>query len=146
MPAIQIRVEGLKELQNDLRRVDSLWGKEMGQVNKSIGTQVVGWSDRERSQMASRYPSYRSDIVKVKGSANQRRVEVTVRPGSAEVGTARHPVFGTWKDQGTFVKRVWPEPNKQGWLVRPTLGDKRHQIEDEYVDALTGLIRRVLGG
>lgn len=146
MPKLGIRFEGLDELRQGLRRVDGMWGKELGQVNKSIGTQVVRWSEDRQSQMSSQYPSYRSGVVSVKASANQRRVEVNVRPGSAESGTARHPVFGRWMDQSLFSRRVWPDKSQEGWLVNPTLVEHEDRIGEEYLEAVTGLIRKVIGG
>ena len=140
-----IRVEGLDDLRKDLKTFDDQLAKEMGKVNKEIGPRIVGWSESRRSQMAVRFPSYASDVVTVKASADQRQVEIDIRPQTAERGTDRHPVFGTWADQSGFARKVWPEPNREGWLVRPTVDERSQMIADDYLEAVAKLARKVIG-
>lgn len=145
MPRLTLRVEGMEELRKGLRNISPQLGKELGKANKEIGVEVVGWSDRRLSAMRSRYGAYAMRRLKVKGSANQRRVIVTVKPGMAERGGKRHPVFGEWMPQSAFKKRVWPEPRREGYLVRPTVAEREPEIADLYIEAVGGLARRVIG-
>ena len=140
-----ITVEGFDDLRENLRKIDDKLGKEMGKANKEIGTKIVEWTEPRRGSMAARFGSYRSKLVKIKPSANQRRVLVNVRPAAAETGIRRHPVFGTWRDQRSFKRRVWPEPDPTGYLVRPTVSDRAPQIAGIYLDALTKLAREAIG-
>lgn len=140
-----IQVEGLDDLRKDLKTINDQLVKEMGKVNKEIGAKIIGWTESRRSQMAVRFPSYASDVVKVKPSANQRRVLVTIKPQAAERGTLRHPVFGTWQAQSGFARKVWPAPSREGWLVRPTVDERSQMIADDYLEAVAGLARKVIG-
>lgn len=146
MANVSIRVDGLDEFRKGLRQLGGKeLGKALGQRNKKLGALIVQWSDRRRSQMASRFPSYDAPVVKIKPSANQRRLLITIRPGAAEEGIKRHPVFGRWMNQDDFVRRVWPVPNRDGWVVRPTVDERGQDIADEYLSAVTDLARRTLG-
>lgn len=138
----EVQVYGLDQFRRAIRRVDDGLGKALGQAHKTLGELIIARSESRRSRMASRFPSYRADVVKVKPSANQRRMQVTVRPAAAETGIRRHPVFGVWMDQTEFRRRVWPAENRSGWLIRPTINENRPQIANEYLDAVAALARR----
>lgn len=139
----EIRVEGLDEFRRNIRTIDKNLGKELGKRNKEVGLEIVRLSERRRQKMAARFPSYRSKYVKIKASANQRQVQVTI-PGAAEQGIKRHPVYGRWMDQTRFVRRVWPEPRREGFVVRPTVGDESEKIGELYLVQVSEFARRLL--
>ncbi len=145
MPDVSVSVEGLDEFRRNLRRIDRGLGKALGAKYKEIGSFVVRMSERRRSRLAGRFPSYRSDVVKVKASANQRRAQVTIRPPAAEWGAITHPVFGRDMLQSRFQRRVWAGRNQDGWLVRPTIADHDEQIALKFRQAVDALNRQVLG-
>jgi hypothetical protein len=140
----EIRVDGMDELRKNLRTLGGKdLGKQLGKRHKDIGLEIVRLSEKRRQKMAARYPSYRSKYVKIKASANQRQVQVTI-PGAPEQGMKRHPVYGRWLDQTSFKNRVWPEPRREGWVVRPTVGDEAETIGEMYLVEVEKFARRLL--
>jgi hypothetical protein len=142
----EVYVEGLESFRRGLRAIDANLGKELGQVNKDVGAEVVRLSTAQARAMAGRYPSYRSKWFRLSASANQRRVIVSARPHAAETGIRRHPVFGRWQDQSQFRRRVWPPPASPdgGYVVRPTVEAHTDELAGIYVDATSEFARRVL--
>ena len=147
MPAkVSILIDGLDDLRRDLRTIDDKLGKELGQVHKRLGQRIIDWSQVERLTMATRFGSYRMKRLKVKPSANQRRLLVTIRPFAAESGIEAHPVFGRWVKQSSMRRRVWPRKKSTGgYLISPIVERNAQRISDEYLDAVTALARRVIG-
>lgn len=140
-------VDGLDKFRRGLRTIDAGLGRELGKVNKDVGRKTIKLSDRRVATMDGRFPSYRSKIFRMSASANQRQVIVTVRPGSAEDGSRRHPVFGRWQNQSEFQSRVWPKdlPRTKGYLVRPTVEEQGDVIGAIYVDQISDFARKVIG-
>ena len=147
MPAkVSILIDGLDDLRKDLRKIDDKLGKELGQVHKTLGAEIIRWTDTRRAAMGARFGSYRMKRLKLKPSANQRRLLITIRPFAAESGIEAHPVFGRWKKQSSMRRRVWPPKLKTGgYLVDPVVTRRAQEISDEYLDAVTALARRVIG-
>lgn len=145
--SVEIGVEGLDTFRRGLRQIDSGFGRELGKANKDIGTKIVELSKRKVATLDGRFPSYKARIFKLSASANQRQVIVTIRPGAAEAGSRRHPVFGRWQNQSEFSARVWPKelPKGKGYVVRPTVEDDAAQIGAIYVDQISDFARRVIG-
>jgi hypothetical protein len=143
-----ILVPGLKEFTRDVRKIETGLGKELGRANKDVGIQIVKLVEKRRSAMASRFPSYRSKIVRIRPSATQRNVTITVRPGAAELGSRRHPVYGRWRDQSGFKRRVWPREMRptDGYLVRPAVTDNVDEVAQVYVERIGRFARNVIGG
>lgn len=142
---MHIRVEGLDELRRGLRNIDNDLGKALGKKNRSVGAFVVSEADKKRRGLQGRFPSYGSKVMKVKPSANQRRVMVTVSPPAAEWGAINHPVFGREMSQARFRRQVWPGRNSDGWMVRPTVAEKETEIAKQYLDAVAELAYEVIG-
>jgi len=146
MPA-EVYVDGLDQFRRGLRRIDAGLGRELGKANKDVGTEIVRLSARRVALLDGRYPSYRSKVLKIKPSANQRQVIITIRPGAAEAGARRHPVFGRWQNQSEFKNRVWPKelPKGQGYVVRATVEEQGDEIGAIYVDQITDFARKIIG-
>lgn len=143
----EVYVDGLEEFRRGLRRIDSGLGRELGKANKDIGTKIIQLSRRKVASLDGRFPSYRSKVFKLTASANQRQVIVTIRPGAAEAGSRRHPVFGRWQNQAEFDRRVWPKelPKNSGYVVRSTVEEDQDVIGAIYVDQISEFARRVIG-
>jgi len=143
----EVYVDGLDDFRRGLRRIDNGLGRELGKANKDVGAKVVELSRKRVASLDGRFPSYRSKVFKLSASANQRQVIVTIRPGAAESGARRHPVFGRWQNQAEFRNRVWPQelPKGTGYIVRPTVQDDMDQIAAIYVDEITEFARKVIG-
>jgi hypothetical protein len=143
----EVYVDRLDEFRRGLRRIDSGMGRELGKVNKDVGFEIVKLSKRKVALLDGRYPSYSSKVLKIKPSANQRQVIVTITPGAAEAGARRHPVFGRWQNQAQFSRRVWPKEiaKGQGYVVRPTVEEQGEQIGAIYVDQISDFARKVIG-
>ena len=146
MSQFAIVLEGMDDIRKNLRAIDNKLGKELGQVHKRLGARIIAWTQIERLTMGARFGSYKSKRLKVKPSANQRRLLITIRPFAAESGIEAHPVFGRWVKQSRMKRRVWP-PKKStgGYLVAPVVERKAAQISDEYLDAVTKLIQSAIG-
>lgn len=152
-----ILVEGMDQIRRDIRSIDGKLGKTVGQANRKVGQFVVDRADRRRSALSGRFPSYRSRIVRIRASANQRRVEVTVRPAAAEYGTKVHTVFGRRVPAWEMRRRVWPAWSGNQWtegsgaggevgfMVIPTIRKDGEQIVDEYLEAVASLVRSTIG-
>ena len=146
MSQFAIVLEGMDDIRKNLRAIDNKLGKELGQVHKRLGARIIAWSQVERLTMGARFGSYRMKRLKVKPSANQRRLLVTIRPFAAESGIEAHPVFGHWVKQSSMQRRVWPRKKSTGgYLISPIVERNAQQISDEYLDAVTALARRVIG-
>ena len=143
----EVLVEGLEPFRKGLRRISKDLGKELGKVNKEVGKEIVKLAEKRAKAMSGRFPSYRSKYFRMRPSANQRSVIVTVRPHAAEEGIRRHPVYGRWQNQSEFRRRVWPSEiaKGQGYLVRPTVEDDSEQIGGIYTDAISDFARKVIG-
>lgn len=133
-------------MRKNLRRIDDKLGKTLGQVHKRLGTRIIEWTEGRQGVMAIRFGSYRMDKLKIKPSANQRRLLITVRPFAAESGIDSHPVFGRWVKASGMRRRVWPEKKKTGgYIVAPIIERKASQITDEYLQAVAKLARDAIG-
>ena len=146
MSQFAIVLEGMDDIRKNLRAIDNKLGKELGQVHKRLGARIIAWSQVERLTMGARFGSYRMKRLKVKPSANQRRLLITIRPFAAESGIEAHPVFGRWVKQSRMKQRVWP-PKKStgGYLIDPIVKRNAQRISDEYLDAVTELIQSAIG-
>lgn len=141
-------VDGLKEFTRGVRKIEAGLGKELGRANKDVGIEIIKLVEKQRSRMASRYPSYRSKFVRIRPSATQRNVTITVRPGAAELGSRRHPVYGRWQNQSGFKRRVWPREVRPvtGYLVRGVVSDNVDDVAQVYVERIGRFARDVIGG
>lgn len=129
---------------SDLRllkiRVAALQGRldpELGQINQRVGRMV---ENRAEARKTGRFGAYR--IAQITHSATQQGVRMSVWPAAAEVGSTLHPVFGRFLPQAGFKRRVWPLPDRTGYLVRPEAEDDR--VADEYGDSIRKLADRTL--
>jgi hypothetical protein len=143
----EVYIDGLEQFRRGLRTIDAGLGRELGKVNKDVGREIVQLSTRRVATLDGRFPSYRSKVFRMSASANQRQVIVTIRPGAAEAGARRHPVFGRWQNQTEFRSRVWPKelPKGKGYVVRPTVEDQGDVIGAIYVDQISDFARKVIG-
>ena len=141
-----ITLDGMEDVRKNLRRIDDKLGKALGQVHKRLGVRIIKWTMAQRAVMGVKYGSYRMDRLKLKPSANQRRLLITVRPFAAESGIEAHPVFGNWVKQSSMSRRVWP-PKKSGsgYLVAPVIEAKAKLITEEYLEAVSKLARDAIG-
>lgn len=145
----QLVVEGLSDFRRRVKSVGDGMPKALGQANKRIGQLVADRSDRRRSSLRGQYRSYSTSVTKVKPKALQTGVSISVTPAAAETGARRHPVFGVWRDQSRFSRRVWPQEkrgalrgrNVDGWLIYPTVERYYDEIGEAYLEEIASLAR-----
>lgn len=145
----QFVVEGLSDFRRAAKAVGDGMPKAVGQANKRIGELVIDRSSTRRTGLQSRYRSYSHSVTKLKAKAVQAGVSIMVTPAAAETGARRHPVFGVWRDQSDFKKRVWPEEkkgalrgrNNDGWLIYPTVEREYEEIGTAYLEEIAELAR-----
>ena len=146
MTQFAIVLEGMEARRKNLVAIDKKLGKALEQVHKRLGARIIAWSQVERLTMGARFGSYRMKRLKVKPSANQRRLLITIRPFAAESGIEAHPVYGRWMKQSRMDRRVWP-PKKStgGYLIAPIVERNTQRISNEYLDAVTKLAQSAIG-
>jgi hypothetical protein len=128
--AQQVRIEGLRELQRDLRLIDKTMPRELRKANKAAA-EIVAVEARKRTPVHS-------------GRARRSLVaRAEQRSASVKGGGARVPYFA-WLDFGGSVgrnKSVHREVIKGGRIIYPALAAKREQVADEYEELLAGVFR-----
>lgn len=147
MPKPLYALEGFDELRRAIKELSLQ--KMMGAENAKVGQVVVGYAERERAMLQTRYPSYAK--VRIKASATYKYLQVRVGPkaigAAAEFGAYNHPVFGRWMSQTRFRRHVWPDwagnartrttDHEAGYLVYETLRKHGDEIVGMYVDKIT---------
>lgn len=129
-----IRVEGLAELQRELRKIDSKLPRELRVANKDAA-EVVARAARARavaqgSTAAKTAPS-------IKAAAEQRRSKVTL--GGARYPFAWGAEFGGQGRPTTMQFR--PHRGRDGYFLYPAIRSTRAEFMDVYERALDQLMR-----
>lgn len=152
-----IRIEGLKDLQRELRQIDKKLPRELRIVHKDIA-EIIAEGARRRGMALGGV--HRKAAPAIKAGAEQRRGFIRLRPTKtipflygAEFG-AHHDLPRTVKTPSgaTTVRLGWnqlpPHRGNQflggtpGYMVYPTIRDKGEQMVDEYAKRIDALLKR----
>lgn len=145
MGGIGMRVRGLKELGQELRRIEPGMQREIQKVNKSAVKKIVPIVHRAyRGQYRTSGRSLRG----IRATASQRRASITI--GGArfpyligqEFGSNKWPQFRPW---------TGPAPGggvgSRGRFLYPTMRDDvPASVMEDYLDAFDKLFRRAFPG
>ena len=140
-PEFEVQVEGLKELQRELKRVDKSWAKELQKANKKVAEDEVVPYARARAQESRTAHSGNTTrlgsrgVKSIRAGAKQRAA--LVRGGGAKV-----PYFQghEWGTKGNYPQ--FPGKSKEGHIIYPVLRERREQIIERYGSAVDDLMKR----
>jgi hypothetical protein len=130
-------IEGLDDFRKALRKVDSSYGKRIGQINKRAGEKVA----RDASSRYAQHYTPRSGRAQrtIKASAAQRQAQVKIGAARApyvvgqEFGSNRYPQFA-------------PGTGKQGRFLYPAVREETPKLVDEYLKELDDVAREAFPG
>lgn len=131
----RIEVQGLRDLQRELRAVDKGWPKELRLANKRAAELVA---DATRSSFGRRPGVAPRVAPSVKALAQQR--SASVRIGGArypfalgsEFGSVRFEQFPAWSGNGPGA----------GYSLYETIRGRREEVIDTYAEAVDRLARK----
>lgn len=140
-PEMEIQVEGLKELQQELRRVDKSWAKELQKSNKAVAESEVVPYARARAQESRSSYAGGSTRLGSRG-VNSIRAGAKQRAALVRAGGARVPYYHghEWGTKGNYPQ--FPGATKEGHIIYPVLTERREQIIERYGNAVDELMKR----
>jgi hypothetical protein len=141
-----IRIDGLVDLQRELRKINDQLPKELGDVNKQVADFVVR---RAKGRASTPLEHRAADTLK---AARQQRVAL-VRLGGAKYPEALGAEFGAIRDiprntargtvRGWNQFREWRRNGiDAGYFLFPTIREDTPQIIDLYADLIDRLCKR----
>lgn len=126
-----VRVEGLKELRAELRKVDM--HKGLQKAGKKVAEKVA---ERTRSAASGLGGVTVREVPTIKALASQTRAQVKVggSPWSmgSLFGSVRYRQFRPWRGSGPGA----------GYYLWPQLAEMRDEITDTYADEIERLLAR----
>ena len=146
MPDTRIQVDGLVQLQRELRALDKSWPRALRLANKSAAEVVA---TETRDNFASGRGSSRKVVATVKALAQQRNASVKIGGGRSVGGAvALGNEFGGGKyGPGNPTARgghttQFPPFKKSGYALYPAIASTRAEVVEVYGDALDDLTRQ----
>lgn len=142
----EVQIKGLQELRRDLRSISRDAPKALSRAHKGIASFVASRAKVRARGLSGRFPSYRNVIPKIRPRGSQRKASVVMLgplANAAEFGAHVHPVFGRFRSQASFRRRVWPaHAGQQGYVIFPTERETRDEVAEMYLEALDKVLRR----
>lgn len=130
-----VRVEGLKDFQRELRKLDAALPRELRKANIEAA-EVVAKPARARAE--SQGSTAAKVAPSIKAAGEQRRSKITL--GGPRFPMALGAEFG---GQGRpTTQQFRPHRGTEGYFLYPTVRDTREPFIDAYEDALDRLMRR----
>lgn len=130
-PPGRIEVDGLRDLQRELRALDASWPKELRLANKEAAEVVA---DATRASFASRPGVAPKVAASVKALAQQRNASV-------RVGGKRWP-YAMGATFGARRFKQFPPFKQGGYSLFPQIKSERAKVVEVYGDAVDRLVRR----
>lgn len=145
----ELKVVGLRELRNGLRKADALYPKALQKLNKSISAELV---PEARARLAQHSPRAGSRAIgTIRGLATQ--TSATIAGGGASV-----PWYGghEWGSLGNIRgnsrlgnkghTRMFPTRNPEGYGIYPTVQRNLPRIVEKYTKLLGELTKEAFPG
>lgn len=137
-----VKVQGLRELRKALKAAGDEMPKELRKTNKAVVERIIvpeakRRGNASRTNLAGGTARLGSKgVATIKAQASQRSAAVTM-------GGARAPWAGgsEWGSGGRY--RQFPARSEGGYILYPTVKEKRPEIVEAYTDALEELTGRV---
>lgn len=137
---LQVDVEGFKQFQRELNRLDKSWGKELRKSNKEVANRVV--VPDVRTQAAQPRTNIKGNptrlgsrgVKSIRATATGTKAQVAV--GKAKLGHVMGHVFGSKKYE------QFPPWRKGGYIVFPVIRRKGPEIMDAYEQMIDELTKR----
>lgn len=140
-----IRVEGLRDVQRELRALDGKLPRELTRLNKNAA-EIVASRARARG---TGYGGIRAAAARTIRAQGQQRYAI-VALGNARTPYAAGANFGAYHDRMRVtrrgVQRGWnqfPLPRDPDWMVYAALEEREREVLAHYERGLAELIRRV---
>ncbi len=141
-----IRINGLVDLQRELRKINEKLPKALGDVNKDVADYVV---HRAQGRASTPLEHRAADTLK---AARQQRVAL-VRMGGAKNPEALGAEFGAIRNiprnTGRGIVRGWNQfrewrgnDESAGYFLFPTIRDDTPQIIDRYAELIDRLCKK----
>lgn len=131
MAADRIEVEGLRDLQRELRALDADAPKELRKANLEAA-EVVAQATRQ--SFSSRGGVAPKVAASVRAVAQQRNASV-------KIGGARFP-YALGSNFGSLRYKQFPRPTKPDYSLFVSIKAKRDDVLDTYDDALKKLTKK----
>lgn len=137
-----VRVEGLRDLQRELRAVDTKLPRSLAIANKTAAEYVA---DRARQRARSQGGVAAKSAPSIRAAGEQRRSKVLLGGPSwpyalgAEFGAKYHPQFKPWR--GNQHSEGMQPGSGVGYFLYPTIRDTRDDFMDVYERAIDQVMR-----
>ena len=134
----RIRVEGLADLQRELRAANTKFPRELRVANKEAADIIAAGTRHAFAGLGGSAPKV---VPTVKALAQQRSASVKIGGGASvggrvamgnEFGSVRFKQFPPWSGSGGGA----------GYALFPTIRDRRDELVDVYAGALDRIARR----
>lgn len=143
-----VKIEGLKELRRDLKKMDGALPKEIARINRQV-VRAIAVPDAKRRAAARSNPRVgRKVLDSIKGTGSQTRAQIV--GGGARVPWFKGMEFGSNQVRRTargghttqFPTRS-PKRGRglEGYFLYPAVYNNFPRIRDAYQDMLDALIR-----
>lgn len=126
-----IQVQGLRELQRELRALDRAWPRELRVASKEAADVVA---EATRASFASRGGVAPKVAPSVKALAQQRSASV-------RIGGAKYP-FAMGSNFGSLKFKQFSPPTRPDYSLYASIDKKRDEVVEAFGDALDRLTRR----
>ena len=129
-----IRLTGLKELNQELRKLDATFPKAVRQVNWRVAENVA---QKARSSAESQGGVIAKAAPSIKAMAQQARAQVKIGGErypyalGGEFGSVQYPQFKAWRGSG----------GDAGYALYPALRSERSEIERTYLGMIDEVTR-----
>lgn len=132
-----VLVEGLRDLQRELRAIDGAWPRELRAANKAAADLVA---EGTRASFLSRGGSAPMVANTVKALAQQRSASVKIGGGNSVGGqVAMGNEFG---GRGRPTTQQFPSFKRGGYSLFPTVKEKREEVIAAYDKAIDRLLEK----
>lgn len=144
-----VKIEGLKELRRELRKIDPALNKEIGNINRRVVNTYVVPAARRLAQQRTNPRAGRRVIDSIRGIASQTRAQIVGGGARApeffghNYGSMQRRMTGVPKGHTTQFPVRAPRRGRgtEGYIFEPAVRQSLPQIMDAYEQMLDGLIR-----
>jgi hypothetical protein len=142
---VRAEVRGLRDLQAELRRLDSAWPRELRLLNKSVAELVVDEAESTGRSLGGVHAKT-VDVGAFKARGEQRNATIVLDASrsknafafGAEFGALQYHQFPGWRGNR------WTDAGGSGvgYMLHPAIRDKRDEMLDLYDEGLGRLLAR----
>lgn len=137
-----VNVTGLKELRKAVKEAGDELPKEMRQTNKNVAERIIEPAAKERGRQSRRNLAGGRAALGSVGVASIRTL-ATQKSATIAMGGGRVPWAGgsEWGSGGAY--RQFPPKNPEGYILYPTVKDKRDEVIEAYLEEMERFTGRI---